>query len=280
MNIYYVDGSFVEAEKAVLPLSDLAILRGYGVFDYMRTYGGRAFHLDAHVRRLMNSARLIGLGCPWGFDEIGSIVEETLVRNDNQESTVRLLITGGDSADSITPGQKPRLVVMVAPVKEFPAQWYEDGIKVITTNITRYVPGAKSIDYIRAIISLNTAHELGAVESLYVANNEWVLEGTTSNFFAVINGRLSTPQDEILPGVTRDVVLDIAAGPFNPQLRAISRDEIYRAEEIFLTSSNKEILPVRQIDDQVIGNGKPGEITRRIQHLFREYTDNYRKKSH
>ena len=278
MSIYYVDGEFVEADKAVLPLSDLAILRGYGVFDYMRTYGGKAFHLEAHVRRLMNSARLIGLECPWDLNEIKEIVKETLARNENPESTVRLLITGGDSADSITPGNNPRLIVMVKPAKNFPDHWYEEGIKVITTNITRYVPGAKSIDYIRAIISLNTARESGAVESLYVAENKWVLEGTTSNVFAVIDGQLATPQEEILPGVTRDVVLEITKPVFNPQLRTISRDELYQAEEIFLTSSNKEVLPVRQVDEKTIGNGKPGKITREVQELFRDYTGRYDSK--
>lgn len=164
---------------------------------------------------------------------------------------------------------------MVEPVKEFPSQWYEEGVKVITTDITRCVPGAKSIDYIQAILALNNARNTGAAESLYVDIQERILEGTTSNIFAVINGQLVTPQDEILPGVTRDVVLDIVSPVFSPQLRAISRTEIYTADEVFLTSSNKEILPVSQIDDVVIGTGKPGEITREIQQLFRDYAEQY-----
>ena len=275
MSIYYIDGLFVTAEKAVLPVSDLAILRGYGVFDYMRTYGGRPFHLDAHIKRLLNSAQLIGLSSPWNIQDVSDIVEATLKRNNYQESSIRLLITGGDSVDSITPGEKPRLLVMVEPVKEFPSQWYEEGVKVITTDITRCVPGAKSIDYIQAILALNNARNTGAAESLYVDIQERILEGTTSNIFAVINGQLVTPQDEILPGVTRDVVLDIVSPVFSPQLRAISRTEIYTADEVFLTSSNKEILPVSQIDDVVIGTGKPGEITREIQQLFRDYAEQY-----
>ncbi len=144
MSTYYVDGSFVAAEKAVLPVSDLALLRGYGVFDYMRTYGGRPFHLEAHIRRLLNSAQLVGLKCPWDSRDIRDIVGETLKRNKYQESSIRLMVTGGDSYDSITPGDKPRLLVMVTPVKEFPSQWYEKGVKVITTDITRHVPGAKA----------------------------------------------------------------------------------------------------------------------------------------
>ena len=275
MSTYYVDGSFVAAEKAVLPVSDLALLRGYGIFDYMRTYSGRPFHLEAHIRRLLNSAQLVGLKCPWDIQEISGIVEETLGRNNNRESSIRLMVTGGDSDDSITPGDKPRLLVMVTPVKEFPSQWYEKGVKVITTDITRHVPGAKSIDYIQAILALKTARTTEAVESLYVDSQAQILEGTTSNFFAVINGQLVSPRDEILPGVTRDVVLDITAPVFNPQLRAVLRTELYKADEIFLTSSNKEVLPVTQVDDAVIGTGKPGPVTRKVCELFRAYTDQY-----
>ena len=155
------------------------------------------------------------------------------------------------------------------------ADWYETGIKVITTDITRHIPGAKSVDYIQAILALKNARKTGAVESLYVDGRDRVLEGTTSNFFAVIGGELVTPAEQILPGVTRDVLLKIAEEEFNPRLREVSRPELYQAEEVFLTSSNKEILPVRQVDEVVIGAGSPGPLTRRIQELFRSYTEGY-----
>ena len=233
MAVYYIDGSYVDSRKAVLPVTDLIILRGYGIFDYLRTYGGWPFHLREHVRRLQNSAGLIGLNCPWSSEEITEIVEETLSRNSFPESSLRLLVTGGDSSDSITPGEKPRLVVMVEPAREFPPDWYEKGVKVITTDVIRNIPGAKSIDYIQAIMSLRKARETGAVESLYVDLDGHVLEGTTSNVFAVIEGRLVTPGERILPGVTRDVVLRIA-GPLEPEVRPIPREELYRADEVFL----------------------------------------------
>jgi len=275
MSIYYIDGEFVPGEKALLPVSDLAILRGYAVFDYLRTYGGRPFHLDAHIRRLLNSARLVGLNCPWDSGEIRNIVGETMQRNSFQESSIRLVVTGGDSDDFITPGDSPRLLVMANPLKSYPAEWYQEGIKVITSEITRHVPGAKSIDYIQAILALKKARDKGAVESIYVDRRGRVLEATTSNLFAVIRGRLTTPDDDILPGVTRNVVLDIAEPGLSPRLGGISREELYTAEEAFLTSSNKEILPVRQVDDAVIGTGNPGEITREIQRMFRAYTADY-----
>lgn len=275
MAVYYVDGTFVAPEAAVLPVGDLAILRGYGVFDFLRTYGGRPFHLDAHIQRLQNSARLIQLSCPWSHAELVEIVHETMKRNDYNEANIRLLITGGDSDDSITPGSKPRLLVMVTPLKEFPSQWYQDGVRIITSDISRFIPGAKSIDYIRAIIALNNARAAGAVESVYVDGKGQVLEGTTSNLFAVSRGRLVTPAIDVLPGVTRDVVLDLTATEFKPELKMIDRKEILAADELFLSSSNKEVLPVTSVDGVIIGNGRPGVITARIMKLFAGYTKEY-----
>jgi branched-chain amino acid aminotransferase len=275
MAVYYVDGKFVPQEEAVLPLGDLAILRGYGVFDFLRTYGGRPFHLDAHIRRLENSAKLIKLSCPWSQTEISEIVHETMKRNEFAESNIRLLITGGDSDDSITPGSKPRLLVMISPLKQFPDQWYKGGVHIITTHITRYIPGAKSIDYIRAIMALDNAQAAGAVESLYVDGQGLVLEGTTSNLFAVIKGQLITPSIDILPGVTRDVVLDLTAPEFKPELKMIQKEDILAADELFLTSSNKEVLPVTKVDGMTIGSGRPGPKTTRAMELFASYTKEY-----
>jgi branched-chain amino acid aminotransferase len=275
MAVYYVDGEFIPQEEAVLPLGDLAILRGYGVFDFLRTYGGRPFHLDAHIRRLENSAQLIKLSCPWTQGEISEIVHETLTRNDFAEANIRLLITGGDSDDSITPGSNPRLLVMVSAVKEFPDQWYKEGVHIITTDITRYIPGAKSIDYIRAIMALDNARAAGAVESVYVDGKGQVLEGTTSNLFAVLEGRLITPSIDILPGVTRDVVLNLTAAEFRPELKMIQKEEILAADELFLTSSNKEVLPVTTVDGTTIGSGRPGAATSRIMELFAGYAKEY-----
>lgn len=274
MAIYYVDGDFVEDQDAKLPLSDLIILRGYGVFDFLRTYGGRPFHLEDHINRLQNSARLIGLACPWSSSEIIDITLQTIARNDYPEANIRLLITGGDSEDSISPGQQPRLVVTVGPVKRFPEQWYEDGVKIITARLNRYIPGAKSIDYIRAIVTLNDARAVGAVESIYVDIDDHVLEGTTSNLFAVINGRLVTPAEDILPGITRNVILELVKEDFQVELRNLPRAELLQAEELFLASSNKEVLPVCQVDDQPLKIA-PGPVTGRVLELFRAYTQEY-----
>lgn len=275
MGIYYIDGNFVDENAAVLPVSDLAILRGYAVFDFLRTYNGNPFHLEAHLRRLRNSAALIGLGCPWSLEELSSIVDQTLARNNYAESNIRLLITGGESEDSISPGQNPRLLVMVRPVKAFPETWYKEGTKIITARLNRYIPGAKSTDYIRAIVTLKDAEAAGAIESVYVNKADQVLEGTTSNLFIVRGNSVITPADEILPGITRDVLLDILKPELPLELRPVPRQELLESDEVFMASSTKEVVPVVQVDDQLIGNRTPGPVTLKAMEMFRNYTSSY-----
>jgi len=275
MAVYYIDGKFVDESEAVLPVNDLIILRGYGVFDFLRTYNKRPFHLDDHLNRLRNSARLIGLNCPWSNEELTGIVTETLARNSFAESNVRLLITGGDSEDGISPAEKPRLVIIISDALAFPAEYYRDGVKIITARLNRFIPGAKSIDYIRAIVTLKDAHSAGAIESIYVTENDHVLEGTTSNLFLVKNGVVVTASEDILPGITRDVLLKILEPEFTIEVRPVLKHELYDTDEAFLASSNKEVMPVVGADNQVIADGKPGAVTRRVMSMFREYTDRY-----
>ena len=277
MGIFYIDGKFVDENEAVLPVSDLAILRGYAVFDFLRTYNGHPFHLEAHLHRLRNSAALISLHCPWSLEDLSDIVGKTLVQNDYPESNIRLLITGGDSEDSISPGQNPRLLVMVRPVMPHPDIWYETGIKIITSRLNRYIHGAKSTDYIRAIVTLKDAQAVGAIESLYVNRDDHVLEGTTSNLFVVRDNEVITPSDDILPGITRDVLIEILKSDFPVELRPVTRQELLDSDEAFVTSSTKEVVPVVQVDENVIGDRSVGPVTRKVRELFRDYTDSYGK---
>jgi branched-chain amino acid aminotransferase len=271
MAIFYVDGNYVEDSKAALPLSDMAILRGYAVFDFLRTYNGKPFHLEDHLRRLQNSASILHLPYPWETNQIVDIVNNLLKKNNFNEANIRFIITGGDSIDSITPENKPRLVVMVTKLKNFPGEWYRHGVKVITTDVTRYKPESKSTNYIKAIMALENARAQDAIESIYVNEKNQLLEGTTSNFFVVVDGRILTPDQDILPGITRDVVIRLASQQFQVEQKPISRDLIDKCSEAFLTSSNKEVAPIIQIDHREIST-TPGPVTRKVMELFRRYT--------
>lgn len=270
--ISYINGTYLPAAAACLPLNDLGLLRGYGVFDYLRTYNGVPFRLREHLGRLQTSARLIGLDLPWSTDELEGIVYEILRRNELPEAGIRLVVTGGPSADSIMPSGEPTLIVTVAPITEPQAIDFEQGVKVVTARIERFLPHAKTLNYISAIMALGQARRENAVEALYVDERDHVLEGTRTNFFAFQAGKLLTPCDGVLDGITRNVVLELAQGHLETMLRPIDYGEIATFEEAFMTSTTKEVMPIVQIDDQVIGSGKPGPNTRLLMELFRGFT--------
>lgn len=271
-NTYYIDGQFVTSDDASLPVNDLAILRGYGVFDFMRTYGGKPFHLEQHLDRLRRSAELIDLDFPWTQEEVKAIVLETLARNAHPESNVRIVVTGGGSEDFIMPMGQPRLIVMVTPARKLPETWYTDGAKAIIEPTERYLPGAKSLNYIPAIRALRRAHAAGAIEALYMDRDNRVLEGTTTNLFAFFGDRLVTPGDGILPGITRAAVLELAAQEYPIEVRDLLLNEVLKADELFITASNKQVVPIVQVDEQRIADGRPGARTRRVMQLFAAYT--------
>jgi branched-chain amino acid aminotransferase len=276
-NVYYLDGKFVPDGEAVFPIDDLGLLRGYGCFDFMRTYNGRVIFIREHVQRLLRSAAQIGIALPLSEEEWVRLVQDTLQRNPPVESSVRILVTGGSSADFITPQGRPRIAVMVAPLHPYPPEWYRDGAGVITVASTRAIPGAKTIDYIRAILVLAEAREKGAIEAVYVDPEGHVREGTTSNIFAFIGDRLVTPGTGILPGITRQKVLALAEETYSVAVRDIARDELLRADEVFITSSNRLIVPIVRVDDAVIGAGRPGERTRAVMQAFTLFTDRLAK---
>ncbi len=262
MTIYYVDGKFVPKEHAVIPVDDLAILRGLGVFDLIRTFRGRPYFFKEHIKRLVESARQIGLTIPWQQEEIESIVLETLDRNnDIDEANIRIVITGGSSTDFLTFQHNPRLIVLINPLKKCPDEWYETGVKVITIRQERDFPDAKSISYLSAAMALTQAHKEQAVEALYVNRNGHVSEGTTSNLFAFIDQKLRTPDEGILKGITRQAILELAKKMFDIQLGPIHLDQLLSADEIFISGTNKGVLPVTRVDEKIIKDGRPGKNT-------------------
>ena len=272
---YYVDGQFVAASEAVIPVDDLAIMRGFGVFDLLRTLNGQPLFLKEHIRRLAESARRIGIKLPWSQRHLIDVVMDTLHRNTYQESNIRIVVTGGSSPDFITPQGKPRLLVLVTRAPELPAEWYTEGVKIITFFSERSIPGAKSIDYVAATIALKQAREQGAIEAVYVDHNRHVLEGTMSNIFALINATLVTAAEGILSGITRKAVLQLAAKTLAVETRNLDLDELRSADEVFITGTNKMIVPVVQVDHSTIGNGHPGPVTRMLMQAFGAQIDDY-----
>ncbi len=276
MSVFYVDGEYVNAAEARLPVTDLAILRGFGVFDALRTYGGHPFQLGAHLRRLLRSAALIDLNMPWDIEELGEIILETLRRNDFEEAAIRIIVTGGEGEHSFLPRGDSRLLVMATALPASPAWWYDAGAHVATAELHRHLPEAKTINYIPGVMAQMEANRRypQAIEVLYVADG-MVSEGTRSNVFIFKGDRWITPATGLLLGVTRAEVIKLLEADGALEIRDVSLDEFLAADEAILTSSTKEIVPVVRVDDAAIGAGEPGQMTKRLTRQWREMTDAY-----
>ena len=276
MDTYYIDGKFVDDENALISAKDITVLRGFGVFDFLITYNHRPFFIKEHVARLENSAREIGLTLQHSNEQICDIVVQTIEKNPHHtESNIRIVYTGGVSPDGVTPQGNGILMVMVTPKHELPTWWYTKGAKIITIDIERFIPTSKSTNYLSAVFAQQKAHKTGAVEAIYKDRENRLLEGTTTNLFCFKGNKLITPPDNILPGITRSVVLNLTKDHYEIELRHINADELKEMDEIFITASNKEIVPVIQMDEMVIGNGKPGDKTCSVMEMFKKYTQDY-----
>lgn len=271
--MFFINGSYVSETDAKISVLDLSILRGFGVFDYLRTYSGKPFHLLEHLLRLQYSAQQLGLELPYRLEKISEIINEVLRLNQLAEASIKIIATGGVSPDQFTPQQPSTLIVFAYPLASYPPEFFTKGINVVTTRLMRSMPSCKTTQYIPGIIALQQGRSSNAKEALYVNAKGEILEATTSNFFGVKEGKLYTcMSEEVLAGITREVVLKIAKDQFPICFEPIAIAEIDQLDEAFITASNKEVMPVVAIDTTPIGNGKVGPITTQVMSLFRNYT--------
>lgn len=277
---FYVNGEYVPAASAALPLGDLGIVRGYGVFDVLATYNHKPFHLDSHLARLRRSAAAIGLDIPWSEAELTQTVTDLLAHNFAQnpelgEVAVRIIVTGGQSSNLFTPQQQPSLAILIDPMNARDESLYERGAKLVTVEMERYLPGVKSLNYIGAIMAAQIATAAGGIEALYRTADGRVTEGTRASFFLVKGNQVLTAKDEVLEGITRNIVCELASKHFDLHMTDLKYDELATVDEAMLVGTGKEVLPIVQIDDITIGDGKPGPVTKHMIALFHEYVEDY-----
>ena len=270
---WYVGGHWVHPHEATISVNDVAVLRGYSAFEALRTYNRRPFHLEQHLTRLYHSAELIELEIPWSWEHLTAIIYDVIGRNIYKHAAIRILVTGGESEDSILPIGKPLLAVLISELPERDMQRFAQGYKLITTAFQRIAPEAKTTNYLVAIRALKEAARRNATDALFVNKQGHVLEATRSNFFIFRGDTLVTPGKGILMGITRDVVLKLSRGRFPIEERPILLEELAQADEAFITSSSKEIMPVVQIDDITIGKGVPGTRTYELEQWFIELVE-------
>ena len=270
MSLHYLNNEWVGENDLTISVFDLSVIRGFGVFDFLRTYDNKPFELNAHIDRLFRSANTLGIVIPKTKTQIKKIIAEGLVKNTFPEKNIRIVVTGGITADGITPGD-PSFFVIFTKAVNYPNDYYEKGVKIITYPHLRPYPAAKSLNYQMGIVALQKAKKEKAIEAVFVGPKGELYEGTTSNFFVVIDGELVTPKDKILFGITRNIVIDIAKKEgIKVVERALNISEISKFEEVFITASNKEVMPVVQIGSLPVNTQKVGNATRVIYKKYKE----------
>lgn len=273
----FIDGRFVPARRARVSVFDRGLLYGDGLFETMRAYAGSVFALDEHLDRLRGSAEALGFRLPhraWR-----ETIEELLRRNGlgRRDAWVRLNLTRGAAAPDVLPpaSARPTVFILVKPVPSGFSAAQRRGVRVTLLTYSRhsFMPEHKSLNYLPTILGKAAAASRGAYEGLFVRDGRYLMEGTTSSVFVVRGRRLQTPPVAgILPGVTRRWINEMAAGA---GLRVVEKEttvaSLRKADEVFLTSSVAEIVPVTHLDAHRIGNGRPGEVTVAIQRMYRRH---------
>ncbi len=278
----YIDGAFYADNEAKISVFDHGLLYGDGVFEGIRFYNGRVFRLKEHLDRLYDSARAICLTVPLTQDEMTRAVLESIRQNQLRDGYIRLVVTRGVGDLGLNPKlcKKATVIIIAANITLYPAELYQNGLEVVTCATRRVSPSAlspavKSLNYLNNIMAKIEAMQAGAGEGLMLNDQGYVAECTGDNIFVIKNGAISTPPISAgaLRGITRQVVIDIAAEFGMPVSEEnMTRYELYIADEIFLTGTAAEVIPVVKLDSREIGDGRPGSLTARFIARFRELT--------
>jgi D-alanine transaminase/branched-chain amino acid aminotransferase len=253
----------------------LSIQRGYALFDFLRSVNSIPLFLPGHLDRFFGSADGLHLTVPYTRDQLGAVVQELIQRNGIDEAGIRLMLTGGSSPDTYHP-TTPNLVITCLPVRTATNEDFEKGLRLITYEHQRELPHIKSINYLTGVWLQPLLRQQQADDVLYHSKG-LVTELPRSNVFIVSKeGSLCTPAAGILHGITRKKVLELAGGLLPVEERAVALEEIYNSSEMFITSTTRRLLPVREVDGRLIGNGKPGSVTRELYRRFRELEEGLR----
>ena len=258
------------ASEGVIGIEDLALQRGYGVFDFGRTYNGKLFHFEENIKRFVRSASALHLVPPVSEDEIFDIAQRLVDGSDLKTPCVRLLLTGGYSPDL----EDPNFIVIAEELPTYPDDLYADGASIITLEYQRELPQIKSINYLNAIRIEPLKKQKNVFDVLYHSEGR-ITECPRNNFFAFIGNTLVTPAEDVLFGVTRKIVLALAKPHFEIEERQLMVEELAGIDEAFVTSTSKMVLPVTEIDGAKVGGGKVGPGTKKLMRLFDDYVSGY-----
>jgi branched-chain amino acid aminotransferase len=276
-----VNGRISAERDAVISVLDHGFLYGEGIYETLRTYGGRPFLYDRHMRRLRRSASMISLNLPFSDEELLTQIRATMAAAHlaGREAYIRVLVTRGigELTYDIKATPTPSIVVIVKPQIDPPPEAYRDGVPTVIVSIVRNHPETvnpmiKSNNLMNSALAMQEAHRRGAFEGIMRNYRGELAECTTSNLFIVKDGAALTPPltAGLLPGITREFLFDVGSDVGVDVREQVLRDEdLFAADEAFLTSTTREAVPITRVDDRPIGNGKPGPVTARLLEGFR-----------
>ncbi|MEA1960165.1 MAG: branched-chain-amino-acid transaminase [Bacillota bacterium] len=276
----YLNGQFVAEDEAKVSVFDHGYLYGDGVFEGIRAYHNSVFRLEDHVNRLYDSAKAINMEIPMSKQEMGEIILETCRKNDLRDAYIRVVASRGKGDLGLDPNKcpVPTVVCIASNITLYPEEMYVNGLEVITVPTRRNGPEGvnpriKSLNYLNNIMAKIEASIAGVSEAILLNQEGYVAECTGDNIFLVKNGVIKTPATHVglLEGVTRNEVIKLARD-FGYQLEetTFTRYDLFVADEVFLTGTAAELIPVTKIDTRVIGDGKAGPVFKELLTRFRE----------
>ncbi|MFC7440881.1 branched-chain-amino-acid transaminase [Laceyella putida] len=278
----YLNGEFVPKAKAVVSVFDHGFLYGDGIFEGIRCYSGNIFCLKEHIVRLFESAKSIMLDIPLTPEEMEAVVVETVEKNGLPDSYIRLVVSRGEGDLGLDPRncKQASVIVIVEELSIFPQQFYDEGLEIVTVATRRNVPDAlnpkiKSLNYLNNVLVRIEATRAGVFEALMLNHEGYVCEGSGDNVFIVKNGKVFTPPTYVgaLEGITRNIVIELCRELQIPcEEVPFTRHDVYVADEVFLTGTAAEMIPVVNVDGRLIGSGKPGPMTAKLTQAFRRLT--------
>lgn len=259
------NGELIPPAQADISVFNPALSGAFGVYESLQVVRGKAFAVDAHLERLLRSSALIELPLPAGRDTFKQWIQQVVAANEAEDCVLRIVAVGPENGGAATAFLWPQ------PAAFYPETLYRDGAAVITFHGQRFLPMAKSLNGLVTFLARRKAQQMGAHEAL-LYHQGWFTEGSNSNLFAVLEGVLVTPPaGQVLSGVSRDIVLHLAAQHEIPvREAALDVDALPRWRECFITSTSRHIMPVTTVDGRPVGGGQVGPLTRRLMDLFAE----------
>ena len=267
---FAVNGRVVPAAEATISVLDLGFLRGVGAFETFRTYGGGHPHaLGEHLRRIWESAAAVGVKPFFTEADVRRLLIEIRGKSGHDELRVNMIVTPGDHTAGVFGSEKPTWIMIARDLHPPTAEQYAHGVAAITFPAVRHLPTLKTTNYLSGKTGIMLAEAAGAHEAFYVDPEGYVTEGVTSNVLIVTGDRLMTPVADCLPGITKAGLRPIAAAAGLTWYECkLTRDDIYLADEVWITSAVRELLPVVKVDDKVIDGGAPGRWARTVRPLY------------